>query len=95
MLGLIECPNCAEEIRCSAILCMFCHHGISFRHFKKCRFCGELVRLKALKCRFCQSDLDPPEYTRVPLSPYPPVQSGEIALQLQTELPNQQEGLYE
>lgn len=52
-----RCPNCAERINAGAIICRFCQHGISAKHFRPCINCAEMVRIEASRCRFCQTDL--------------------------------------
>jgi DNA gyrase/topoisomerase IV subunit B len=53
---LIECPNCTELIQAMAIVCRFCHGGLSNDHFEKCAVCGEMIRKEATLCRFCLSN---------------------------------------
>ncbi len=56
-----SCPFCAEKIRQDAIMCRFCHKGLSLRHYRHCPFCYEMVRINARKCRYCKMSIfDPP-----------------------------------
>ncbi len=88
--NLANCPHCAEEILASAIMCRFCHRGISFDHYKRCLACAELVRKNATRCRFCGSKLAEPPASRgrpqsgapVPRVPRTPVRSAQIVLPL-------------
>src|SRR5579883_1432989 len=87
-----ECPNCAEPVQRTAVMCRFCGCGLSAAHFKKCPFCAEVVRKSALKCRFCQSDLseppsgsgEPPEGSPVPKVPLKPRRSASDSLPIPT-----------
>lgn len=68
-----RCPNCAEWINTDAILCRFCHSGLSAEHFQPCTFCAEMVRKDATRCRYCQSDLPEAKRTqKIDMRPFEP-----------------------
>lgn len=92
-----QCPHCAEAIVATAVMCRYCHRGISQVHFKKCSFCAELIRRTAQKCRYCAMDVPPapspprnpndrpPHDSPVPRVPVTPDRETEVALPLPEE----------
>ncbi|PWT97631.1 MAG: hypothetical protein C5B53_07830 [Candidatus Melainabacteria bacterium] len=94
----LECPNCAEPVQRTAVMCRFCKYGLSPAHFKKCPFCAEMVRQSAKMCRLCRSDLsepphasgEPPEGAPVPRNPIKPRRAASVSLALPTV--NQEKG---
>ncbi len=84
MDDMVACPNCAEQILRNAIMCRFCHRGVSSRHFRKCLFCSEMVRQLARKCRYCQANLPywsgPSQGAPVPSPRTDPEGGAEVAL---------------
>jgi hypothetical protein len=93
MKNVTKCPNCAESIKCEAVVCPHCQLGVSIDRYKKCGYCAEMVLKTARKCRFCESNLSeppaseppagrPPHGAPVPRPSSGPLRSTEIALPL-------------
>jgi elongation factor Ts len=52
-----RCPNCAEFIQVSAIICRFCQSGLSLEHFRTCPFCAEMINRESKLCFYCKSNV--------------------------------------